>query len=244
MAQVGINFDAYETGEVGTATDGEITSQAIGPPDWSQSIVDLGGGDLAFQIERGASGGTTALNVAVLNAIATTGDIDVVCAMTLGNSWTAGQFAGAALAASNNWAYAIREADGAGFRLGLVDATPTNNTTLGSSYAMSNPSAGTVIWTRVRRVGTTIMGKIWTGAAEDEPGTWTWSTTNTTLTTVSPGMYGMHAGMKPFTYLWFGVGTAGDAAPMPGGGAVIDPGMTFGQQPGHFGPDRGFGFDY
>lgn len=86
--------------------------------------------------------------------------------------------------------------------------------------------------------------KVWKDGAS-EPG---WDATGTSDTTRTSGYVGAGAAdsftrYDPLDIEWMSVGTGADAAPMPGG-AVIDPGVTFGQQPGHFGPTHGFGFGY
>jgi len=221
MAQFSTNFDEYSTGAIGTVTSGVIVMQAQGPADWTNLIVDLGSGDHAFRIDRGASGGS-ALNIAVLDAFATSGPIDVVAAVTLGSTPDTNYFFGAALAGSTNWIYGIRNSAANTYRLGVVDDVPANRTSIGAAFTMTDPTAGTTIWQRIARdESNVVMGKIWTGAAGDQPGAWAWSATNTQaeLATVKPAMYGFRPGDRPFTFTWFGVGTGGDAAPMPGGGA-------------------------
>jgi len=217
MATFGTDFDEYSTGAIGTVSSGVLVSQAIGGGTWAHEVIDLGGGDHALQIWRSGAG-DQAIQIVVLDDFETAGDLEAVASFTVGSTWDANYFAGAALAASNNWAYAIR-ATSSGFRLGLVDASPANSTSIGDAVTMENPAAGTQLWTKVRRTGSMIMGKLWTGEVGDQPGDWMWSGENETLTTVKPAMYAFRDGDRPWVYNWFSVGTGGDAAPMPGGGA-------------------------
>lgn len=223
MATFGTDFDEYAAGEVGSVTSSAFSTQSIPSANWEHTIVDLGGGDMAARIDR-PSGSDSGISIIAYNPLETAGDIDVVASWTYGALWQANYFAGPVLAHADNRAYAVRRSDNGGteaFRFGIVNnTTGSSSGTIGTYYDMPIPAPGVVIWQRIRRVGTTLMGKIWTGAAGDEPGTWAWSGTEATLETVKPALYGFRAGMRPYDYLWFGVGTGGDAAPTSGGGTA------------------------
>jgi hypothetical protein len=221
MATFSTDFDEYSTGDVATATSSAFTVQLAGGGDWTQTIVDLGAGDHAMRIARGTA--TQAVNNIVYNPLETAGDIDVVAAFTLNTTWDNNYFSGAVLLESDNEGYGIRFSVDSGpdaFRLGQFAANGINASSIGTYSALANPTAGTLIWTRVKRVGTTISGWVWTGTAGDMPADPLWSGTNSSLTTVKPGFHGQRTGDAPYTCIYFAVGTGADNAPMPGGSSI------------------------
>lgn len=221
MATFSTDFDEYSTGEVGAATSSAFTTQLTPGGDWVHAIVDLGGGNNALRISRTST--THGVNNIVYNPLETAGDIDVVAAFTLNTTWDNNYFSGAVLLESDNEGYGIRFSVDSGpdaFRLGQFAANGINASSIGTYSALANPTAGTLIWTRVKRVGTTISGWVWTGTAGDMPADPLWSGTNSSLTTVKPGFHGQRTGDAPYTCTWFSVGTGADNAPMPGGASI------------------------
>lgn len=222
MTQAFFDFDAYSTGDFATQAGADFTVQATPGGDWAQNIVNLGGGDHAVRVSRttGASG-VTAL---VAHAFATTGDIEIYCEFTLGTTWNTNNFAGGALVnVDDNRAYAIRfstDPTTDNFRLGLVSAAGSNNTSLGNYVAKTNPAAGTRIAVRIGRYNSSttpaVRAKLWLPDTESEPGSWMWDAANSTLSNLRPGLYAFQANDNPFEYRCLGIGTGADSAPTSG----------------------------
>lgn len=88
------------------------------------------------------------------------------------------------------------------------------NSAASDIMAASNPSAiaaGTKIWARARANGTALKFKRWTGAVGDEPGTWGFEVTDSTLT--AAGLIGFFQFGNSKNYIEvFAVGTNGDIA--------------------------------
>lgn len=69
-----------------------------------------------------------------------------------------------------------------------IDKKVAGTTTNVASTSFS-PVNGTFYWMRVRMVGTSMMGKIWTSGSA-EPGSWTWSATDSSLASGYVGLGG------------------------------------------------------
>lgn len=253
MAQHFFDFDEFAAGDIATATSGAFTVQRAGGENWTQTIIDLGGGDMAAAITRVVESGDP-INIVTADAfeVAAGVDIEVYCEFTIDSLWAADRFCGGVLAASDDRVYAIRYSAASGpdaYRLGLVNNTNGSSSgAVGGYYEMARIGAGTVVCVRIgcynRAVAQAIRGKIWLKSGS-EPGSWLWDGAEATLNgALRPALYGCHGGNAPYTFLAFGVGTGGDPAPTIGEGPVIDPGVILPPPPTAFGPDRGFGFGY
>lgn len=82
------------------------------------------------------------------------------------------------------------------------------------SSAAHSTGANTWYWVRLQASGSTIRGKIWSGAVTSEPAGWTVSGTNSTKATA--GYHGVGTfNTGTVRYGWFGIGTNGDVPPEP-----------------------------
>ena len=226
MAQHFYDFNNYSAGAISSVASGEFTVQATPGGDWTYEIVDLGSGDMAMRIARtSTSHGLSIVRADDFEAAAGV-DVEVYSEFTLNSTWDNNYFAGGFLTASNNSGYGIRFSVDSGpdaFRLGHTQTNGVNGTSIGTYYPMTNPTAGTVICTRIGcydRSGTQMVrGKIWL-KSDSEPGTWAWDAANSSVTdSLWPSVTALRTGDSPYTIFALGIGTSGDAAPSSGGGA-------------------------
>lgn len=205
-------------------TNGDIGSDA----DWTQS--EGGGWEQDVGADGGATGGKTLVvedptgfwgdelqefyNTALA---ATSGDVEVVAkikaeltslgtAAPIGVSLTdqGGFYYSLSYGGSGSWSlyYFQGASQWSGIQTGVTSLTLVTDT---------------YFWVRLGRSGTTIRARIWADG-DAEPG-WQLSGTNTTLTTVSPGLVFQDSSASPYTVDVFGMATAGDSAPTSGGGS-------------------------
>jgi hypothetical protein len=230
MAQFFTDFDEYSAGEIGSVSGGDFVVQATPGGDWTNTLVDAGGGDLELVIQRTVT--AQGLTVIDYPAMDTSGDIEVYARFKVNTTADQNAPVGPALIASDNRCYAWRPtaaATATTWRLSLFGTAGTVDTSIGSNATFTEPTAGTYYKAKVRREGTTISGKIWLDG-DPEPGSAMCSGTNSTLTNVSPGVVTLDSSDEPYTFSAFSVGddsggTLEDAplsAPSGGTNFVVD----------------------
>lgn len=214
MARFFTNFDEYSTGVFGTVAAADFTVQADAGGDWVHSIIDLGSGDHAFQSTRTATAESP--NLFTKNGYSGTGDFEAYCRIVLNSTADQNKPVGVALIASDNRAYAWRPTaapTSTQWRISLFSNVGGVSASIGAgAISFTEPSAGTAFRMMIGRSGTTIYGSVWLDG-DSRPGSPSLSGTDTTLTTVAPGMYTLDVSDVPFRFLAFGAGSGGDTAP-------------------------------
>lgn len=102
--------------------------------------------------------------------------------------------------------------------ISFISRMDTGNSSNFLDFPTIAMSADTDYWMLLQYVDSsdTIRFKFWSGAATDEPGSWTGSVTDSTYTSGYVGLFARHeSGTRTWKYI--GVGTSGDPAPRPGG---------------------------
>ena len=209
-AQYFTSWDEFSTGAAGTTLTG-FTQQALGAS-WTYTVTDLGGGD---HIVRVATSSTNAQSLLTYDPYDGSGDMEVVTKLTLGTTGDQNAGIGPALIAADGRYYAWRPTAAPTatlWRLSLFSATGTVNASIGSDVSFTEPTAGSTYWIMVGRSGSTIYGSLWITDGT-RPGSPMSSASETTLSTVKPGLVTLDSSDDPMDFLLFGAGNGGSAAP-------------------------------
>jgi hypothetical protein len=209
VTQVFDDFSSYSTGNVASVASPNWSVQATPASDWTQTVAD-DAGNRGIQVTRTSAGASTGM--IVNDAVgAISGDIEIYARFKVDTTTNSVTAAGPVLAASDNQCYGLSIIDASNVRLYRFSTTQSQGTAIAVSIAFAVPDQA-YVKIRIGRSGTTIRAKIWLDA-DSEPGSWSTSGTNTTLTDLKGGIVSRATQLAPIFVSDYGIGTAGDSAP-------------------------------
>ena len=208
MATLFTDFSGYSNGQLGTVGSADWTVTE-GNATWTQT-VDVAAKTLV--VSNNGQGG--AVTRCVLKNLSTSGDVEVYARLKIGvNSPETSASIGPGLIDSSGNSYVLILDSATTVRLGKYNSGSGGNGAWIDTAKSYTITADTYFKIRLGRSGTTIRAKIWDDGAS-EPGTWNaGSGTNTTLTTVYPGLWFFEYGIMDVTTSAIGAGTGADSAP-------------------------------
>lgn len=209
MATRFYDFSEYSVGTLGTHWAEHYNATTA----WTSKIYDVSGNKVARVESNEGGAGWYALKNTEIGSVS--GDLEIAAYVKAIGSYAAGDPFGIGLlsVAATRDAYGPMPYGAAWYGQWYHNGSAWSN--LGGPLAYPAPAANTYFWFRYGRSGSTIRGKVWTGASTDEPLSWQVSATDTNITNLYAGFI---AYSTNFEIDLFGIGTAGDTAPTSGGG--------------------------